>query len=379
MAQLKHHLLREIAIDLCEREANRHFINITSLPSIEMFILAGKEPSRVFRRIVEDYVTITFLTFDTVHMTYCALKTVYTFHYPHRFKWEKYGWKLDCVYLNNLFIKWARKLKASEWLYASPRLGYLKVMTENNDLEELCLEEDRFNFWATIFKAFPKLGVVRTSACDFASMLLAASTELTFLKVVELNGTGTLDVAYKALYDHQSKCPNLETIQYRAKWLEEICFPKSTVVPSIKHIRVTVRYGRCCTPWNFSFLTVFQKAFPSLESVEIVAHKRCCCYTGGQNVTQKLTTMDEFYQAFQSLHFGFTIKIIFREIMLFLEGEELLNNVVHPFFISKGQFFGEPERFTVKTSYPGKQVIYEGDIRLHIYDDGNFFVDFDDF
>uniref|UniRef100_A0A7E4VZ48 NR LBD domain-containing protein n=1 Tax=Panagrellus redivivus TaxID=6233 RepID=A0A7E4VZ48_PANRE len=64
----------------------------------------------------------------------------------------------------------------SNWLFED--------YAENSDLEELCVNNTRFNDWAAVLKAFPRLVVVRTSARDFASMLLVASTELACLKEV---------------------------------------------------------------------------------------------------------------------------------------------------------------------------------------------------
>uniref|UniRef100_A0A7E4VWA6 FBA_2 domain-containing protein n=1 Tax=Panagrellus redivivus TaxID=6233 RepID=A0A7E4VWA6_PANRE len=39
-------------------------------------------------------------------------------------------WELNCVNLKKLCTRWARKLnvRGFEWLYASPRTGYSKIM-----------------------------------------------------------------------------------------------------------------------------------------------------------------------------------------------------------------------------------------------------------
>uniref|UniRef100_A0A7E4VWK4 DUF38 domain-containing protein n=1 Tax=Panagrellus redivivus TaxID=6233 RepID=A0A7E4VWK4_PANRE len=287
-------------------------------------------------------------------------------------------WELIFVNLMKLCTRWARKLnvRGFEWLYASPRTGYSKIMAENSDLEELCVDNTRFNDWTAVLKAFPKLVVVRTSARDFASMLLVASTELACLKEVvfcEWPQNKCIVSAHQALYKHQKKCPNLETLKYVATPLAQIRlparFPKKGTIPSIKHVKVTDHTVECCSPLNYSALTALQKAFPSLESVEITAHTDCGHYCEFFSVSEKLPTIDRFYRTLESLNIGFTIKVTYREKITFCKTQ---GNPLHPHFLTKGKVSGTPEKFTVKTSYPGKELIYEVDIsQFEDYDEND--------
>uniref|UniRef100_A0A7E4VVW5 F-box domain-containing protein n=1 Tax=Panagrellus redivivus TaxID=6233 RepID=A0A7E4VVW5_PANRE len=350
MAQLKHHLIQEMATDLCAREEakKRRGVFVTALSSVEKFILAGKEPFHIFRRIVGNDVTITSVASDSVEMTY-------------RKNWPI--WKLESVFLNSLFLKWARKLHGfCRCLNTSPRTGYSKILAENSDLEELCESDRHMNDWNRILPWFPNLVVLRVHAIEFVRILNWTSTLLPFLrKVVLIDYRLNRDVlsVHKYLAVHQNRCPNLETIQYNATKLEQMRFParfrQRNVISSVKHIKITDHVEGCCTPLNFFFLTAAQKTFPSLESVEIEARADCQSLEY-LNMTQKGRLVDYFYKAFESLNFGFTIKITFRECVDLFETPV---SDLFQYFTTKGKVYGTPKKFTVRTSFPGKELIYE--------------------
>uniref|UniRef100_A0A7E4V8P6 F-box domain-containing protein n=1 Tax=Panagrellus redivivus TaxID=6233 RepID=A0A7E4V8P6_PANRE len=341
MAVLKDHLLREVITDVYAQGPKVGTRIITGLPIIERFILSGKVPFRVFCQIIMDEVTITFISPGIVRMTY-----------------RDDQWMLRSVFLNILFINWARKLKmeAFEWMYGSLRSGYSRILAENSDVTELSVDNNRFNDWATILKAFPNLVFLRTSARNFSSMLFCSSALLVFLKGISLKNDQSFVDAHEALAKHQSKFPRLETVQYTDASLGQIRFPKNASVLSIKHLIIETDV-KCCTPWNFSFLKAAENMFPSLKSVEIVATKTIfsCPYSLHDDDDSKLKSFEEFYRAFDALNFGFDVEIYYEESIF---AREPVLNKLRQFCATKGKIYGDSQKFTVVTTAPRKRLTF---------------------
>uniref|UniRef100_A0A7E4VWS2 DUF1460 domain-containing protein n=1 Tax=Panagrellus redivivus TaxID=6233 RepID=A0A7E4VWS2_PANRE len=112
MAQLKEHMLREIATNLCH---SYRYIR-KRLITLENFILSGKEPARVFCQIVARNITIRDITSNNLRVLY-----------------RGESWWHKRSFLDILMIKFARKVHMDSFrgVYESAKLGYSKLMAEN--------------------------------------------------------------------------------------------------------------------------------------------------------------------------------------------------------------------------------------------------------
>uniref|UniRef100_A0A7E4ZWM8 FBD domain-containing protein n=1 Tax=Panagrellus redivivus TaxID=6233 RepID=A0A7E4ZWM8_PANRE len=360
MAVLKDHMLVEIAVDLCARaHPDVPMLVIETLPGVENFMLSGKGPFRTFLRLVIDDVNITSVSSDSIRMECIDSPWTTTLQLP-----ASYQWQLKSVFLNTLFMKLVQKLKmgAFEWLYAYPRIGYCEMLAQKSDLKYLYVDNDRFHDWDTIFKAFPRLLYLTVSGNNFASVLFAASMELGLLRQVVLiikDDESALQ-AHQALSNHRNKCPKLKAIAYVTESLTQIKFPNiGAPVSSIHHLQIITKI-KCCTPFDFSLVTAAQKMFPSLNFVHFNARAKCQCNSSRPvDNDQRLKAVDALYQSFDSLNFGFPVKVIYAIRFKCYEKDV---NELRQFFGTKGKVFGRRDRFAVKVSASEKSLTF----RVHI-------------
>uniref|UniRef100_A0A7E4ZUE6 FBD domain-containing protein n=1 Tax=Panagrellus redivivus TaxID=6233 RepID=A0A7E4ZUE6_PANRE len=354
MAKLKEHMLHDIATTFCGRI--RFYIprkDQNGLSSVEKFVLSGKEPFRVFCRIVMNDVTIEELMSKHLHQRYRGNL-----------------WWHESSFLDILMLMWARKLRLGSIQCDDnySKLYNSKNMAGSIDFEELDVDGSRFDRWPEIFKAFPKLVILKVRAENFASMLDVVPTELVCLKEVELtpfdNKANELLTAHAALSGHQVMLPSLDTIHYVNTPLKDITFPgDADGVLSIKHLKIGAETN-CCTPFDYSFLPVAQKMFPSLESVEIRASVYCSCLYDN-NRAPKLEVAKSFYEALESLNVGFSIKVTYID-RFSCDTKDIAE--LREFFATKGKVYGTPEKFAVETSVPGKRLTYEATISVVCFD-----------
>uniref|UniRef100_A0A7E4UTR1 F-box domain-containing protein n=1 Tax=Panagrellus redivivus TaxID=6233 RepID=A0A7E4UTR1_PANRE len=332
---LQSHLLRELTRIVCSRSQFERRYKPTSC--IGRLIAAGERSLKALREVIEDDVWITRVGDSEMRFEFCGIY-----------------WEVDELFLNNLFIKWARRLHAFtfHWLYDLPRQGFVKAMVENEDLEELSIGRWSKNDWPMILEIFPKLISMTMSSVQFADMLENSPKEHFHLKEIRLkDDEGTLGVALQALLTHRTKCPNLEAIFYFDDSMKPVEIPESEItIPTIKHLGIDIT-TECCAKLDFSILDAANKLFPSLESVYITVNSHC-----HDHDVRKVDSIDELYEAFHLLRFGFFVELYYREkLNPSVENLEEL----HQHLAAKGKLYGYQTCFTVETLYPEKALIHK--------------------
>uniref|UniRef100_A0A7E4WCU9 FBD domain-containing protein n=1 Tax=Panagrellus redivivus TaxID=6233 RepID=A0A7E4WCU9_PANRE len=340
MASLKYHLLREVA-DIVFRDSSiwsRYTSRITS------FVLSGKEPSLILRRMVQNEVI-------TAYPDDGALEVTYGKH------------EVDYENLPVLLVNWARRLiiySEDDWLQYSGAYDW-----ENEDLEELCVVETEISNWPKIFQMFPNLVSLNLAASQFDDMLRGAPNKLagleeigiTFPPLDEIDDTDVcLADTCMALCKHQSKYPALKVVHLKEVDLgNEFKYPKPSKVipmPSVKHLKMAAVHDY--TSFNLKLLTTIQKLFPSLETLDMDVEAQLCEENLG------LENINKFYKAFHSLSVGFDLNVKYREE---LTSYDIDISQFRNLIVTKGTVTEKDGLLTVKTCLPGKAFIREVSIK----------------
>uniref|UniRef100_A0A7E5A204 F-box domain-containing protein n=1 Tax=Panagrellus redivivus TaxID=6233 RepID=A0A7E5A204_PANRE len=297
MASLKSDLLREVAEILCLSDDENQWDSPRGTFS---FLLSGKEPSVIVRRMIEDEIINVDENWFPNYDKYDIKIRYRSFTVPRFF--------------NMLLLKWARKLEYHAphvCVLTLPRTGLIKVLCENKDLRELTVTPSSIITWAEAFKLFPKLVSLNLSPLQFEQALLNAPNALTGLEEIDFNFTRrpkhpkiSLADACVALSTHHAKYPSLKVVHFKGLELRKVQYPdasKIIAVPSVEHFKLDIddKYKS----FDFNFLTTVQKMFPSLETLDM--HVKADYYEQDMDPDE----FDQFYQAFRSLRLGFCITI----------------------------------------------------------------------
>uniref|UniRef100_A0A7E4V8J0 FBA_2 domain-containing protein n=1 Tax=Panagrellus redivivus TaxID=6233 RepID=A0A7E4V8J0_PANRE len=345
MVQLKHHMLHDIFADLLARP---YCLESSVFPGICNFVLSGKGPFHAFRQVVARDVTIMNVTAEYMEVYY---RDVY--------------WQNEQQFFNVLFVRWARKVKTRsfEW-FNSAREGYLQPLCENSDIESFCIASSDDVKWCDVLKAFPFLVCLKMPLEQFANMLHAAAelkvelTDLNEIVLSDFSPEGNLFDILETWHKYKTHCPNIETMRFdKGYTTKSFEFPESDIsFPSVKHLDINVLEVKCIFKLDFAVLTAVQKMFPSLEKVRIEFDSRC--KDKPENIERELKELEQFYQTFQALSFGFFLEVVHHEAF-----HRYHFGKVSDLFSTKGRiehdgFLLSLHRFKVHSSYPNKSLIY---------------------